>query len=398
MIASPPSLTPAPAALEPHSAKECKPALTAGAIRVEHVRKVFPYKNPDPNSCDDDMWVKYLRLLWRAWHRSRIFNRWWGGNPGEPPPVDIVALDDVSLTVHPGEFLSVLGPNGAGKTTLVKILATTLRPTAGRVVVNGYDLRREPARVRGSLAVVMSASWLAMDYELSLVQNLVFWGRLYGLDRHTARERALRALDVVGLAEWAAQKPGKLSSGMRQRLAVAKGLLFRSPVFILDEPTANVDPTGAYQIRDFLRNELNRSLGQTVVLTTHNMAEAEQLSDRVAIIDRGRLLACDRPAVLVRSLGECVVELAVTNCTPAAIRAVREGGAALQVLDFLDADGSGRVRAHLRPNASADDVRGALETNTASVTHTRAGAANLEDVFLRLTGRKLNGNIGDGGA
>lgn len=366
-------------ALAPAPAPPVAAAPAAGAIEVEHLRKVFPYKNPDPNSNSDDMWVSYLRLLWRAWRRR-----------GQPAPNDIVALDDVSLTVRPGEFLSVLGPNGAGKTTLVKILATTLRPTAGRVVVNGYDLQRQPARVRGSLAVVMSASWLAMDYEIQLIQNLIFWGRLYGLDRGTARERALRALAVVGLSEWTVQKPGKLSSGMRQRLSVAKGLLFRSPVFILDEPTTNVDPAGAYQIRDFLRNELNRGLGQTVVLTTHNMAEAEQLSDRVAIVDRGRLLTCDRPGALVRRLGDRVFEFFVSGCTPSAIRAARDRGAALHLVDFLDPEGTGRVRVHLRPDAGPDSVRGALEHYGAHVTEMTAGTPTLEDVFLSLTGRNLN--------
>jgi ABC-2 type transport system ATP-binding protein len=256
--------------------------------------------------------------------------------------------------------------------------------------VNGYDARRTPARVRGSLAVVMSAGWLAMDYELTVAQNLVFWGRLYGLDRHTAEARALRALEVVGLAEWTGQRPGKLSSGMRQRLAVAKGLLFRSPVFVLDEPTVNVDPAGAYQIRDFLRNELNRGLGQTVVLTTHNMAEAQQLSDRVAIIDRGRLLACASPAALIQGLGDCVVEVAVTGCTPRAIRAVREQGTAFQVVDFLDPRGSGRVRVHLRPGAEAAAVRAALEAQGAEVTGVSAATPSLEDVFVRLTGRELD--------
>jgi ABC-2 type transport system ATP-binding protein len=169
-------------------------------------------------------------------------------------------------------------------------------------------------------------------------------------------------------------------------------------VFILDEPTVNVDPTGAYQIRDFLRNELNRGLGQTVVLTTHNMAEAEQLSDRVAVIDRGRLLACDSPAALIRGLGDCVVEVAVTGCAPAAIRAVREAGAALQVLDFLDPLGSGRVRVHLRPGASPPAIRAALEGQGATVTGAATAVPNLEDVFLRLTGRELDGRSARGDA
>ncbi|GEM_PF-5094433 len=195
---------------------------------------------------------------------------------------------------------------------------------------------------------------------------------------------------MVGLGAWLEEKPEHLSSGMRARLAIAKGLLLRTPVFMLDEPTANVDPAGAYQIRDFIRNELNRRLGQTVILTTHNMAEAEQLADRVAIVDRGQVIACDRPAALASGLGDCVLELALSSCSPEAIRSLQERKLTLHHVESLDRQGAGRLRVHLRPGVQAADVRAALEAAGSAVVSITPAGATLEDVFLRRTGRSLD--------
>ncbi|MDQ3655900.1 MAG: ABC transporter ATP-binding protein, partial [Chloroflexota bacterium] len=294
-------------------------------VRIEHIRKEFAYLNPGPNSSEDDMWVSYLLgLIGRRKGQFAATRK------------QIVALDDVNLAVQPGEFFGLLGPNGAGKTTLIKVLATILQPNAGRIVVNGHDTVRDSARARASLSVAAASGWLAFDMQLTLAQNLVFWARLCGLDRQASLERAHHALDVVNLGEWRDEPPNHLSSGMRQRLAIAKGLLVRSPVFVLDEPTANVDPLIAYQIRDFLRNDLNRDLGQTIMLATHNMAEAEQLCDRVAIADGGKALACDPPGRLVRHLEGRIVEVALANGAALALEQLRTAGVAVQIADTLD--------------------------------------------------------------
>jgi ABC-2 type transport system ATP-binding protein len=350
-------------------------------ISVEHVRKVFRYSNPDPNSNDTDMWFSYiLGLLGRD------------AGPFAAQKRTVVALDDVSFEVQRGEFFGVLGPNGAGKTTLVKILATVLRPNAGRVVINSFDSQRDMARVRASITVVPAAGWLAFDSQLSVGQNLAFWGRIYGLDGRTSRARSMEALRVVGLEAWYNEDPGHLSSGMRQRLAVAKGLMFRAPVFILDEPTANVDPVAAHQIRDFIRNELNRKLGQTVVLTTHNMAEAEQLCDRVAIIDRGRVLAAAKPSALVASLDDWVGEVRLPSGAGRAIQAIRERRIAVRVVDFLDGEDAGRLRIHLRSDINPAQVHAALKSAGLQVESISRVQPNLEDVFLHHTGRRLDGD------
>jgi len=135
-----------------------------------------------------------------------------------------------------------------------------------------------------------------------LQANLELWGALYGLDRKTCTQRARRALEIVGLEARAQDHPGNLSGGMRQRLAIAKGLMVATPIFLLDEPTVNIDPNSAQQIRSFIRLELNRKLGQTVLLATHDMAEAEALCDRMAIIDKGRLAACGTVQDLVAAV------------------------------------------------------------------------------------------------
>ena len=346
-------------------------------ITVDHLRKVFSYLNPDPNSNSSDMWVGYLLGL--LGKRADF-----GAKRGTT-----VALDDVSLQIPTGEFVAVLGPNGAGKTTLVKVLATTLRPTAGWALVNGYDVSRQAAHVRASIAVAPTAGWLAFDGGLSLRANLMYWARLYGLDRRTAKLRIAEALDVVGLGKWHDERPEHLSSGMRGRLSIAKGLLLRSPLFILDEPTANIDPVGAYQIRDFIRNELNRQLGQTVVLTTHNMAEAEQLADRVVIIDHGHVIANDRPARLTAGLEDSILEITLSACPPAALRLLQEQKLALHHVEALDRQGAGRLRIHLRPDAEAGAVRTVLTAAGAVVEQMAPAAATLEDVFIGLTGRNL---------
>ncbi len=350
-------------------------------VSIEHIRKEFAYLNPGPNSSEGDMWVDYL--LGFLGRRKGQF---------AAQRKKIVALHDVSLTVERGEFFGLLGPNGAGKTTLIKVLATILQPNAGRIVVNGHDTVRDSARARASLSVVAASGWLAFDLQLTLAENLVFWARLCGLDRQASLERAHHALDVVNLGEWRDETPNHLSSGMRQRLAIAKGLLVRSPVFVLDEPTANVDPLIAHQIRNFLRHDLNRDLGQTIVLATHNMAEAEQLCDRVAIIDGGKVLACDPPGRLVRQLEGRIVEVALVSEAATALDRLQVAKVAVQIADTLDGSGGGRFRLHLRPHASVADVRRIVTVGDSMTPAVIEATPTLEDIFVHYAGRKLDGD------
>lgn len=350
-------------------------------VTIEHIRKEFAYLNPNANNNDDDMWVSYiLGLLGHSKGQFAARRK------------KVIALADITLSVERGEFFGLLGPNGAGKTTLIKVIATILRSNAGTIRVNGHDVVRDTAQARAAMSVVPASGWLSFDLQLTLTQNLVFWGRLCGLSESMAKPRALEALEVVSLAKWRDETPDHLSSGMRQRLAIAKGLLVRSPVFILDEPTANVDPISSYQIRDFLRNELNRGLGQTIMLATHNMAEAEMLCDRVAIIDRGNVLACDSPNRLTTQLHDRIFEVSLTSGASRVLGILRERKVARHITDSLDRDDAGQLRLHLANGVEIGEVRqllSSIDIPHASVSETRA---TLEDAFVHYAGRSLDGD------
>jgi len=347
---------------------------TTPIVRIEHARKEFSYTSTDVNSNANDMWFDYLLGLLGRSKRQFAAQR-----------KHTVAVDDVSLEVMPGELFGLLGPNGAGKTTLIKMLATILRPTSGTIAVSGFDTVRQAAQARSSLNVVAASGWFAFDMQLTLLQNLIFWGRLCGLDRRVADERSRHALELVDLAGWANETPNNLSSGMRQRLALARGLLVYTPLFLLDEPTANVDPLIGYQIRDFLRNTLNRQLGQTIVLATHNMAEAEALCDRVAIISAGKVLACERPERLTRDVEGRVAEFSLTEDAVGILARVRDSGVTMRLVD-TSRDGATEVRTLLARTASLNDLRDLLPGDV----EIALGQPNLEDAFVHRTGRSLS--------
>jgi ABC-2 type transport system ATP-binding protein len=213
------------------------------------------------------------------------------------------ALREVSCEIAEGEFFGLLGPNGAGKTTLFKILATLVIPDGGTAVVAGHDVVREPGAVRRVLAPVI-ADERSLYWRLSAMANLELYGVLQGLRRPAARARAAELLHVVGLADAGEKMVGSFSSGMKQRLLIARALIASPSVLLLDEPTRSLDPVSARAFRTFLREEIGRSRGCTVLLATHNAEEALELCDRVGVLDRGRLLAAGPAEQLARELGE----------------------------------------------------------------------------------------------
>lgn len=344
-------------------------------IELHHVGKAFTYTNPDPNSNASDMWVDYLLgLLGRS-------NRTFAAKKKR-----VVAVSDVSFDVRPGEFFGLLGPNGAGKSTLVKMISTILTPTTGTIRINGHDTKRNPARARASLSVVPANGWLSLDSHLTVGQNLEFWGRLFGLDKVLVERRSMEALKAVGLTNMLLEQPTSLSSGMRQRLAIAKGLLVHSPIFVLDEPTANVDPISSSAIQDFIRNTLNRELGQTVVITTHNMSEAERLCDRVAIIDQGGLVACDAPATLIRRLEGRVVSISTKDYFAGTLKDIRSASISRHIRETPGEDGGGSARILLQPGNDRSDLARLLEGLDLPAMTPTDQTPSLEDVFFDLTG------------
>ena len=213
----------------------------------------------------------------------------------------IPALADVRLRVETGAVLGLLGPNGAGKTTLIKVLAGLLRPDTGGGAVLGYDLLRQSRQIRAHVGLVAPTADVGIDNNLTVRQNLAFWAPIYGLYGAHARARIEGLLERLGLAEKADFWPMHISAGQRQRLALARSLLAETRLLFLDEPTNKLDQDGVRSVRQMI-GELNREQGVTVVLTTHVMEEAEELCGEIALLNGGRLVACQPAPDLIRSL------------------------------------------------------------------------------------------------
>ena len=222
--------------------------------------------------------------------------------PGEPPPpAELTALAGVSLEVRPGELFGLLGPNGAGKTTLIKILTTLLTPTGGSARVDGLDVVGQALEVRRRINMVSGGETSGYGV-LTVWENLWLFSQLYGVPGGEARRRIDSLLDAVGLTEKAHTRISHLSTGLRQKMNFCRGFVTGPKILFLDEPTLGLDVNAARTIRAFVRDWMARHADRTLVLTTHYLAEADELCGRIAIIDRGRVLACDTPSALKRQV------------------------------------------------------------------------------------------------
>lgn len=294
----------------------------------------------------------------------------------------LTAVNDLSLEVREGEIFGFLGPNGAGKTTAIRMLCGLLQPDAG--VVRFYGEALAGGRAKLGLCPQEIVVW----ERLTCLEQLVFMGRMYDLPEAEARARGLRLLEDLGLGEKRSNQARALSGGMRRRLNLCLALVHDPALLVLDEPEAGLDPQSRVRVREYIRS-LARS--KTVILTTHNMDEAERLADRVAIIDRGRLLVLDTPAGLCAGLGGGdVLEISLEGgFDPAALRAaLPQSILALDGLNLDPAAGKIRLRAfngiQLLPGLLA-----ALQANGLQPGETRLRPNTLEDVFIQLTGRSL---------
>src|SRR3954471_1777475 len=233
--------------------------------------------------------------------------------------VEVKAVDGINLEVARGEFFGLLGPNGAGKTTTIGILTTRVRPTGGVALVGGIDVARDPVSVKRRIGVVPQANNL--DRSLTGRENLLFHAEYFGVPKQEREEHAEELLTRFELIERADEKPDKYSGGMAQRLKIARALMHNPAILFLDEPTTGLDPQSRRAMWDLLL-ELN-SKGQTIFLTTHYMEEADQLCQRTAIMDKGKLLALDTPANLKRSVpGRYLIELTVRDAGGGAVQAL----------------------------------------------------------------------------
>jgi ABC-2 type transport system ATP-binding protein len=267
------------------------------------------------------------------------------------------ALEDVSLSASRGEIVGLLGPNGAGKTTLLKIASTLVLPDAGTVEISGVDVVRYPAQARWLIAPV-SADERSLEWRLTARENLRFYGALHGLHGPRLRHRIEDLLAVVQLGDTADKLVGAFSSGMKQRLLIARGLLASPHVILLDEPTRSLDPLAARSFREFLRQELAGRHGCTILLATHDPEEALELCDRIAILDRGRVLASGSTPELIKAYSEEQYRIWVGATTAAA--ALEAVAPTLRRRTDLDTDAWTVVDVDLAPDTTADALLSAL--------------------------------------
>ncbi|HEY4938316.1 MAG TPA: ATP-binding cassette domain-containing protein [Actinomycetota bacterium] len=299
------------------------------------------------------------------------------------PGMDVPAVDRLNLTVCAGEIFGLLGPNGAGKTTTAGMLTTRVIPTSGKAIVGGIDVVAHPALAKQALGVVTQQNTL--DRSLNVWENLYYHGRYFGMSHRASRAAADSLLAKFHLAKWAKSPVFALSGGMAQRLMVARAILHRPRILFMDEPTAGLDPQSRLALWDIL-SELHAE-GQTILLTTHYMEEADQLCDRVAIMDHGKVLALDTPAGLKSSLGaETIVTVSAEGDLDALAGILRrdvEGVTQTQRMDstvLLHVRGASGVL----PQVVTSAERGGFAVSDLSVAE-----PTLETVFIHLTGKEL---------
>ena len=316
-----------------------------------------------------------------------------GAKKGEAP--ELVALQDVNVEVRRGELFGLLGPNGAGKTTLIKILTTLLLPTSGRALVDGLDVVTQHRLVRERINMVSGGE--SSGYGLLTVrENLWMFAQFYGIDHATTYRRIDEMLEVVGLSDRKHTKISDLSTGLRQKMNIVRGFITDPQVLFLDEPTLGLDVGAARDVRQFVRRWMGQQ-DKTILLTTHTMVEADELCDRVAIIDRGRVLACDTPASLKRRLQRDAIFHIETSylssdgangfeAIPGVSKVTHRHGDDRTSFEFL-----------LQGEDVLAPVVARMTERNAKILSLQKREPTLEDVFIDLVGRGLtDGENGNG--
>ncbi len=297
---------------------------------------------------------------------------------------DFTAVKGISFNILEGEIFSLLGPNGAGKTTTISVLSTLYAPTSGEAIIGGYSVTRQPMAVRNMIGVVPQE--LALYDDLTARENLKFWGQMYGLSGKELNSRVSEVLEQIGLSDKAGNRVKTYSGGMKRRVNIGIGLLHRPKLLFMDEPTVGIDPQSRRAILDSVK-ELNRQ-GMTVLYTTHYMEEAEELSDRVGIIDHGELIALGTLPELNRQVGEndtLLLHIDEGQSGESLSAAVRK------IPSVVRADVTDHMVAVIAPEAEeimAPVITLANELNV-KIRSVDIKEPNLEAVFLHLTGRAL---------
>jgi ABC-2 type transport system ATP-binding protein len=298
---------------------------------------------------------------------------------------DFTAVDNLSLDIKENEIFGFLGPNGAGKSTTIRMLCTLSNPTSGSAKIAGYDIIKDPAKVREKIGLV--AEKMIMYDNLTAAENLRFFGRLYAIPKQKLEDKIDELLELVNMQEWKHTQINKFSTGMKQRINVIRALLPEPKIIFMDEPTLGLDPQTTFSIRDITR-DINKS-GVTVILTTHAMIEAEALSDRIAIIDHGKIAALDTPQNLKNLIADSDASIfgaKITNLTPKLIGKINS----IDVVDAVAQQDDHNLKISANGTDALNQIIDVIRHeggNIASITN--SNESTLEDVFLAVTGKTI---------
>jgi ABC-2 type transport system ATP-binding protein len=310
----------------------------------------------------------------------------------KPEKEKIIAVDHVNFYIEEGELFGLLGPNGAGKTTTIKLLCALLLPDEGTATVNGYDICKQQKEVQKSIGVVTGGE-RGLYWRLTGRENLWFFSQLYNVPEKIAKERIDKLLKLVELDDRADENVEKYSRGMKQRLHIIRGLINDPPILLLDEPTLGLDPTSARIIRGFIKEKLQKEQGKTILLTTHYMEEADQLCDRIAIIDYGKIIALDTPRNLKKLIQKTdIIEINASNMQPFIEKELEKIELVKKtIVTFIDSTvGEAKIKVYAEKSEDVlPSVTECLIRNGARIKTLEEIKPTLEDVFITLTGRKL---------
>jgi len=318
--------------------------------------------------------------------KKRLLKRRKSQEDGEDSTGPVTALDQVNVQIREGELFGLLGPNGAGKTTLIKILCTLLLPTSGQAFVAGYDVTKDPFPIRQRINMVSGGETSGYGL-LTTRENIWMFSQFYGVPSKVAKARIDELMQTFGLWDKRDVKVRMLSTGQRQKMNMIRGFVTDPDILFLDEPTLGLDVNAARIIRDYVKNWVKRQKGKTVLLTTHYMMEADEMCDRIAIIDQGRILACDTPANLKRMIRmDTTFRLEVdalkdTGC----FRAI--GG----IKNFSEKHDIAKNRSHLtfilEGETPVAEILSAITAQGSKVHSLQKSEPTLEDVFISMVGR-----------
>lgn len=295
---------------------------------------------------------------------------------------DLIAVDHVTLTIKSGELFGLLGPNGAGKTTIINMLTTLMVPTSGSATITGFDIEKNPEKVRRCIGIIFQDP--SLDTGLTGRENLNFHAMMYGINAAERSSRITEVLGILGLTEKADVLVEKYSGGMKRRLEIARGLIHRPRVLFLDEPTLGLDAQTRRKIWDHIR-DLNIRYGMTIILTTHYLEEADYLCNRIAVIDHGKIIALDTPGGLKTLLNGDVVTLGISGDVPPLIT----GFQGVPWIHQVNHNNSDLTLILTEGEKHIPDLFSLAQRSGVTITSVSLRTPSLEDVFIHLTGSSM---------